>query len=71
MDSCNCTALRFVTLLMQISMSALLILMAVTKAAPTLLDHLCVAAIMDSLWLVTGELVLVRYTSIIKPIFWL
>ena len=44
-------------------MNALLILMAVTKVAPTLLDHLCVAASMDSLWLVMEELVLVRYAT--------
>ena len=49
-------------------MSALLTLMAVTKAAPITLDHLYVDAIMDSLWLVTVELVQVRYALIFNSI---
>ena len=49
-------------------MSALLILMAVTKAVPIPLDHLCVDAIMDSLWLVTVELVQVRHALLFNSV---
>ena len=44
----------------QTSMSVLLTLMAVAKSVPTLMGHLCVAAIVDTLWIATEGPVVVR-----------